>query len=99
MRRASSYARSAGTPAAISARAIRPFEYGSVGAAERQRLGVARMRSRRHALLHRGVGEREQRVVEARRDDLVVGEHDLGAALRRAASATTSIAAAFSSTR
>ena len=48
-------------------------------AAERQRHDPARLRSCPYLRRH----EREERLVEPGRDDLVVGEHDAGAALER----------------
>ena len=69
---ASSYARSTGTPAAMSARAIRPFEYGSP---PRRRAAAARRSAARSCARPAG-SQREQRLVEPVGDDVVRGEHD-----------------------
>ena len=94
-------ARTRGRPArrsAISARAMRPFEYGRPSAAERQRVGAAALRHRPEFSPDVPRPPDRDCLVEAVGDDVVACEHERSAALA-AASATTSIAAAFSSTR
>ena len=101
-RGASSYARSIETPAAISARAIRPFEYGSPSRrrAAAGRRGAARSVGAPSAAAAR---RRPRSASSARRRARAATTSFAASTTRRprasASSATTSIAAALSSTR
>ena len=96
MRFASSYARPSGTPTATSARAIRPFEYGWSG------VPSGSGSEWRGWLIRVLRPERSARIASSSSPATTTSfsaKHDLARLAPRAASATTSIAAALISTR